>query len=58
MKTDKPLTATETKALIETFRRHSRDLEVYDSRTLSERQRKALLQSDHAWIVVGRSRWG
>jgi hypothetical protein len=57
MKNDKPLTATETKALIETFRRHYRNLEVYVARTLSERQRKELLQSDHAWIVVGRSRW-
>jgi hypothetical protein len=56
MKPGKPLTSTETKALMETFRRHSRDLEVYDARTLSERQRKALLQSDHAWIVAEKSK--
>ncbi len=57
MKTDKPLTATESKALIETFRRNSRDVTVYDAQTLSDSQRKSLLQSDHAWIVVGKSKW-
>jgi hypothetical protein len=57
MKTDKPLTATESKALIETFRRNSRDVTVYEAKGLSESQRKSLLQSDHVWIVVGRSQW-
>lgn len=57
MKTDKPLTATESKALIETFRRDSRDVTVYDAQNLSESQRKSLLQSDHVWIVVGKSKW-
>ncbi len=53
----KPLTSTEIKALIETFRRNSRDVTVYDAQTLSDSQRKSLLQSDHAWIVVGKSKW-
>ena len=57
MKTDKPLTAAETKALIETFRRNSRDVTVYAVQHLSESQQKALLQNDHAWIVVGKSKW-
>jgi hypothetical protein len=54
----KPLTAAETKALIEAFRRNARDVTAYDAKTLSDTQRKSLLQSDHAWIVVGRSKWG
>jgi hypothetical protein len=54
----KPLTAAETKALIETFRRNPRDVTVYEGKNLSESQRKSLLQSDHAWIVVGKSKWG
>jgi len=58
MKTDKPLTATDSKALLETFRRNSRDVAVYDTKNLSESQRKSLLQSDHAWIVVGKNKWG
>jgi hypothetical protein len=53
----KPLTPTETKALIETFRRNSRDVTVYEAKSLSDSQRKSLLQSDHAWIVVGKSKW-
>jgi hypothetical protein len=57
MKTDKPLTATESKALLETFRRNSRDVTVYDAQNLSDSQRKSLLQSEHAWIVVGTSKW-
>jgi hypothetical protein len=58
MKNDKPLTAAETKALIETFRRNPRDVAVYEAKSLSESQQKALLQNDHAWIVVGKSKWG
>ena len=57
MKTDKPLTATETKSLLETLRRNPRDVTVYEAKNLSESQRKSLLQSDHAWIVVGKSKW-
>jgi hypothetical protein len=57
MKTDKPLTAIESKALIETFRRTPRDVTVYETKNLSESQRKSLLQSDHAWVVVGKSKW-
>ena len=57
MKTDKPLTATETKSLLETLRRNSRDVTVYLAQGLNESQRKALLQNDHTWIVVGKSKW-
>ncbi len=58
MKSDKPLTSTETKSLLETFRRNSRDVTVYEGKNLSESQRKSLLQDDYAWIVVGKSKWG
>jgi hypothetical protein len=53
----KPLTSAETKALIEAFRRNSRDVTVYDAKSLSESKQNSLLQSDHAWIVVGKSKW-
>jgi len=53
----KSLTAAETKSLLESFRRNSRDVAVYDAKNLSEPQRKSLLQSDHVWIVVGKSKW-
>jgi hypothetical protein len=54
----KPMNLTETKALIESFRRNPRDVTVYEAKSLSDSQRKSLLQNDHAWIVVGKSKWG
>jgi hypothetical protein len=57
MKTDKPLTAIESKALIETFRRNSRDITVYEAKSLSELQRKSLLQQEYTWVVVGKTKW-
>ena len=54
----KPLTSAETKSLLESFRRNSRDVTVYEAKNLSESQRKSLLQDDYAWIVVGKSKWG
>jgi hypothetical protein len=57
MKTDKPLTATETKSLLESFRRNAGDVSVYEAKNLNDSLRKSLLQSDHAWIVVGKSKW-
>ena len=53
----KPLTSAETKALLETFRRNAREVAVYQAKSLSESQRKSLLQQEHAWIVVGKSKW-
>jgi hypothetical protein len=53
----KPLTSAETKALLEAFRRNSRDVTVYEAKLLNDSQQKSMLQSDHAWIVVGKSKW-
>lgn len=53
----KPLTAAETKALIEAFRRNPQHLNLYAARDLTESQRKALLTAEDSWIVVGKSRW-
>jgi hypothetical protein len=47
---------TKIEALIETFGRNARDVAVYEANGLSESQRKSLLQSDHAWIVVGKDK--
>lgn len=57
MKTDKPLAPTDTKSLLESFRRNSRDVSVYEAKNLSESQRKSLLQQEHTWVVVGKSKW-
>ena len=53
----KPLTSAETKSLLESFRRNSRDVSVYEAKNLSESQRKSLLQQEHSWVVVGKSKW-
>jgi hypothetical protein len=53
----KPLNSTETKGLLESFRRNSRDVAVYEAKNLSDSQRKSLLQQEHTWVVVGKSKW-
>jgi hypothetical protein len=53
----KPLTSADTKSLLETFRRNLRDVTVYEAKGLSESQRKSLLQHEHTWVVVGKSKW-
>lgn len=55
--TPKPLPNHKTKALLETFKKHLSDLEVYETKPLSEQQRKELLNEPHSWIVVGKSKW-
>ena len=55
--TAKPLPNHKTKALLETFKKNRSDLEVYETKGLSEQQRKELLNEPHAWIVVGKSKW-
>lgn len=53
----KPLQPQKSKPLIERFKRHSSDLEIYEAASLSDQQRKDLLTQPHTWIVVGKSRW-
>jgi len=55
--TPKPLPITKARSLLETFRKNLRDLEVYETKGLSEQQRKELLNEPHSWIVVGKSKW-
>ena len=43
--------------VLETLRRSTRDLEVYEVEGLSDQQRKELLNEPHSWIVVGTSKW-
>lgn len=53
----KGLPSPKTKALVETFKRNVSDLEVYETKELSDQQRKQLLKEPHSWIVVGKSKW-
>jgi hypothetical protein len=55
--TPKPLPITKAKSLLETFKRNASELGVYETKGLSEQQRKELLSPPHAWIVVGKSKW-
>ncbi len=55
--TAKRLPNHKTKALLETFKKNAIDLEVYETKTLSDQQRKELLNEPHSWIVVGKSKW-
>ena len=55
--TPKPLPITKAKSLLETFKKNLSDLEVYETKPLSEPQRKELLNEPHSWIVVGKSKW-
>ncbi len=55
--TAKPLPNHKTKPLLETFKRNSSDLAVYETKPLSDQQRKELLNEPHSWIVVGKSKW-
>jgi hypothetical protein len=50
--TTKPLTAKQARELIETFKKNQRDVVIYNVSELGEPQRRALLKSDGAWIVV------
>ena len=55
--TPKPIPTARGKSLLETFKRNSSDLEVYETKPLSDQQRKELLNEPHSWIVVGKSKW-
>jgi len=55
--TARPFPANKTKLLIETFKKNASDLEVYETKGLSDQQRKELLNEPHSWIVIGKSKW-
>jgi hypothetical protein len=55
--TAKALPANKTKPLLESFRKNASDLEVYETKGLSDQQRKELLNEHHSWIVVGKNKW-
>jgi len=55
--TARALPANKTKPLLETFKKNASDLEVYETKGLSEQQRKELLNEPHSWIVIGKSKW-
>lgn len=55
--TPKPLPVIKAKSLLESFKKNLSDLEIYETKSLSEPQRKELLNEPHSWIVVGKSKW-
>ena len=54
---NKSLSDQKARALLESFNRQRKDIEIYEVSTLTELQRRDLLKGDHVWIVVGRSQW-
>jgi len=55
--TAKALPVTKVRSLLETFKKNASDLEVYETKGLSDQQRKELLNEPHSWIVIGKSKW-
>ena len=53
----KPLLPHKAKPLIESFKKHSAELEVYEVQSLRPQDRKELLQHPNAWVVIGKSKW-
>jgi len=53
----KPLPSHKAKPLLETFKKNASDLEVYETKGLSDQQRKELRNEPHSWIVIGKSKW-
>jgi hypothetical protein len=53
----KALPPHKSKPLLETFKKNVSDLEVYETKGLSDQQRKELLNEHHSWIVVGKNKW-
>jgi len=57
MSSPKPLASHKAKALLESFKKNASDLEVYETKGLSDQQRKELLNEPPSWVVIGKSKW-
>jgi len=55
--TPKPIPITKARSLIESFKKNSSDIEIYETKGLSDQQRKELLSEPHSWLVIGKSKW-
>lgn len=53
----KPLPPHKAKPLIESFKKHSAELEVYEATALRQQVLTELLKLPKAWVVIGRSKW-
>jgi hypothetical protein len=53
----KALPAQKAKSVLETFNRNARELQVYNAKDLKDQAVREMLNSDHCWIVVGKSKW-
>lgn len=53
----KPLLPHKAKPLIESFKKHSAYLEVYEAATLRPQDQRELLKLPKAWVVIGRNKW-
>ena len=55
--TTKPLSPLKSKALIDTFKKHSANLEVYEAKDLSLQSLKELTQTTAVWLVREKNKW-
>ena len=53
----KPLPPHKSKPLVESFKKNSAELEVYEAASIRQRELKDLLKQPNAWVVVGKSKW-
>ena len=53
----KPLPPHKAKLLLESFKKHAAELEVYEAATLRPQDQRELLKKPNAWVVIGRSKW-
>ena len=49
-----PLPPHKAKPLIESFKRNSAELEIYEVQSLRPQDRKELLKQPNAWVVIGK----
>lgn len=55
--TAKPLPPPKSRALIDTFKKHAANLEIYEAKELSVQALKELAQSSCVWLVREKNKW-
>lgn len=55
--TQKPLSSAKSRSLIDTFKKHSANLEIYEAKDLSLQSLKELTQSTAVWLVREKNKW-
>jgi len=55
--TPKALPVTKARSLLETFKKNASDLEVYETKGLSDQQQRELLDDSPSWLVKPKKKW-